>query len=215
MSRISPLNRQDVPELERFLSATEKRMGFVPNSQLVMAHKPKLLQAFSQLGQAVHDPANKTPRQLRMLVAHMASKSAGCQYCVAHTGESAHNANVEDQKIAAVGQYATSPFFNEAERAALRFAQRAAAVPNAVTDEDFATLRKHYSDEEIVELVSVIAYFGFLNRWNDTLATELESSPLNFAECALSNTGWSAGKHSPQERTQEAAAGNAVPRFAP
>ncbi len=102
MSRINPINRQDVPELEPFLSATEKRMGFVPNSQLVMAHKPRLLQAFSQLGQAVHDPANKTPRQLRMLVAHMASKSAGCQYCVAHTGESAHNANVEDQKIAAV-----------------------------------------------------------------------------------------------------------------
>jgi uncharacterized peroxidase-related enzyme len=181
-------------------------MGFVPNSQLVMAYKPRLLQAFSQLGQAVHDPANKTPRQLRTLVAHMASKSAGCQYCVAHTGESAHNANVEDQKIAAVGQYETSPFFNEAERVALLFAHRAAAVPNAVTDEDFAALRKHYGDEEIVELVSVIAYFGFLNRWNDTLATELESSPLNFAECALSNAGWSAGKHSPHERAQATAA---------
>jgi hypothetical protein len=75
-----------------------------------------------------------------------------------------------------------------------------------------ATLRKHYGDEEIVELVvvGVIAYFGFLNRWNDTLATELESSPLNFAQCVLSSTGWSAGKHSPQERSQEAAAGNLV-----
>jgi uncharacterized peroxidase-related enzyme len=206
MPRINPLNRNDVPELEPFLSATEKRMSFVPNSQLVMAYKPRLLQAFSQLGQAVHDPANKTPRQLRTLVAHMASKSARCQYCVAHTGESAHNANVEDQKIAAVGQYETSPFFNDAERVALRFAQRAAAVPNAVTDKDFAALRKHYGDEEIVELVSVIAYFGFLNLWNDTLATELESSPLNFAECALSNAGWSAGKHSPHERAQVTAA---------
>src|SRR5260370_19211543 len=100
MSRIKLLKRQDIPELEPFLSATEKRMGFVPNSQLIMAYKPKLLQAFTQLGQAVHDPGNKTPRQLRMLVAHMASKSAGCQYFVAHTGESAHNAYVEDPKIA-------------------------------------------------------------------------------------------------------------------
>jgi alkylhydroperoxidase family enzyme len=73
-----------------------------------------------------------------MLVAHMASMLAGCQYCVAHTGESAHNASVEDQTIAAVGQYETSPFFNEAERAALHFDQRAAAVPNAVTDEGHA-----------------------------------------------------------------------------
>ncbi len=212
MSRIKLLKRQDIPELEPFLSATEKRMGFVPNSQLIMAYKPKLLQAFTQLGQAVHDPANKTPRQLRMLVAHMASKSAGCQYCVAHTGESAHNVNVEDQKIAAIGQYDVSPLFNEAERAALRFAQRAAVVPNAVTEEDFAALRKHYSDEEIVEFVSVIAYFGFLNRWNDTLETELESSPLNFAQYTLSDSGWSAGKHATQERVQEAAVGKDGPR---
>ncbi len=50
MSRIKPLKRQDVPELEPFLSVTEKRMGFVPNSHLIMAYKPKLLHAFSQLG---------------------------------------------------------------------------------------------------------------------------------------------------------------------
>jgi len=202
MSRIEPLKRQDVSELEPFLSATEKRMGFVPNSQLIMAYKPKLLQAFSQLGQAVHDPANRTSPQLRTLVGHMASKSAGCQYCVAHTGESAHRASVDDGKIAAVAEFETSALFSEAERAALRFARNAAAVPNAVTDEDFAALRTHYSDEEIVELMGVIAYFGFLNRWNDTLATELEPSPLNFAQCALFSTGWAPGKHSKQ--TQEA-----------
>ena len=198
MSRIKPLKRQDVPELEPFLAATEKRMGFVPNSQLTMAYKPKLLQAFSQLGQAVHDPANRTPPQLRTLVAHMASKSAGCQYCVAHTGESAHRVNVDDLKIAAIGAFETSPFFTEAERAALRFARHAAAVPNSETDRAFATLQTYYCDEEIVELVSVIAYFGFLNRWNDTLATELEASPLGFAQCTLAASGWSPGKHSNQ-----------------
>jgi len=196
MPRINPLQRQNVPELEPVLAATENRMGFVPNSQLTMAYKPKLLQAFGQLSQAVHDSANKTTAQLRTLVGHMASRSAGCQYCAAHTAESAHRANVDDMKIAAVREYETSPLFQDGERAALRFAQRAAAVPNAVTDEDFAVLRKHYSDEEIVELTAVIAFYGFLNRWNDTLATELESSPLNFAQCTLSATGWSAGKHS-------------------
>ena len=67
MSRVNLLNRRDVPELEPVLAAAENRMGFVPNSQLVMVYKPKLLQAFTQLGQAVHNPANKTSRQLRML----------------------------------------------------------------------------------------------------------------------------------------------------
>jgi uncharacterized peroxidase-related enzyme len=195
MSRVPPLKRETVPELEPFFAQTEKRMGFLPNSQLIMARKPKLLQGFAQLGQAVNDPANKTSRALRTMVAHMASKSAGCQYCVAHTGESAHHANVEDAKIAAIWEYETSPLFSEAERAALRFAQCAAAVPNAVSEEDMRTLRKYYGDEEIVELVGVIAYFGFLNRWNDTLATELEPSPMGFAQRALSPTGWEPGKH--------------------
>jgi uncharacterized peroxidase-related enzyme len=198
MPRIKSMNRKDVPELEPFFSITEKRMGFLPNSQLIMAYKPKLLQAFTLLSQAVHDPENRTSRQLRALVANVASRSAGCQYCVAHTAESAHNASVEDKKISAIAQFETSPLFTEAERVALRFAKRAAALPNAATDEDFAALRQHYSDHEIVEIVSVISYFGFLNRWNDTFATELESSPLEFAESVLSGTGWSPDKHSPR-----------------
>ena len=205
MARIKPINRKDVPELEPFFSATEKRMGFLPNSQLIMAYKPKLVQAFAQLSQAAHDPANKTSRQLRALVANIASKSAGCQYCVAHTAESAHKASIEDKKISAIEQFETSPLFTEAERAALRFAKRAAAVPNAVTNEDFAALRAYFSDEEIVEIVGVIAYFGFLNRWNDTFATELEASPLDFAESVLSGTGWSPGKHNPASRSHESA----------
>jgi hypothetical protein len=37
----------------------------------------------------------------------------------------------------------------------------------------------------------VIALFGFLNRWNDTLATPLEDEPIEY----LSRGGWQAGKH--------------------
>jgi len=46
-----------------------------------------------------------------------------------------------------------------------------------------------------VEIIAVIAFYGFLNRWNDSLATELETSPLSFAQCTLAASGWSAGKH--------------------
>ena len=57
--------------------------------------------------------------------------------------------------------------------ATLDFAVAAASVPNAVTDDMFVVLRKHWTEEQIVEIVGVIALFGFLNRWNDTLATPL------------------------------------------
>ena len=64
-----------------------------------------------------------------------------------------------------------------------------------MTDALFARLREHWSEGEVVELLGVVAMFGFLNRWNDTMATPLEAAPLAVAEKALGSQGWSAGKH--------------------
>jgi hypothetical protein len=46
-----------------------------------------------------------------------------------------------------------------------------------------------------VEIVGVIAMFGFLNRWNDTLATPLEDEPVATAEKYLASNGWCVAKH--------------------
>jgi alkylhydroperoxidase family enzyme len=102
---------------------------------------------------------------------------------------------VEDKKLAAVWEYQTSPLYSAAERATLDFAIAAASVPNAVTDEMFAELRHHWSEEQIIEIVGVIALFGFLNRWNDTMATPLEDEPIEVGEKYLARGGWGIGKH--------------------
>jgi alkylhydroperoxidase family enzyme len=94
-----------------------------------------------------------------------------------------------------VWSYETSELFSDAERAALRLAHHAALVPNQATDEDFAELRRHFDDGEIVEIVAMIALFGFLNRWNDTMATELEEHPFALASEVLGGVGWDPGKH--------------------
>jgi hypothetical protein len=68
-------------------------------------------------------------------------------------------------------------------------------VPNAVTDAMFAELRKYWTEEQIVEIVGVISLFGFLNRWNDTLATPLEDEPIEVGQRYLASGGWQIGKH--------------------
>ena len=78
-------------------------------------------------------------------------------------------------------EFETSPLFNDAERAVLRVAWHGALQPNAVTDEDIEALTTHFSDREIVEIVAVLSLYGFLNRWNGTLNTELEAQPAAFA----------------------------------
>lgn len=193
--RVAPLPPEHTPELKEQFEAARKRMGFIPNSQLVMQRSPKMLKAYAQLSAAIWDPDGKVDLATKRLVSYVASRSAGCQYCMAHTAEGAAHGGVDQQKLDAVWDYQTSPLFNAAERAALDVAVGAACVPNAVTDEMFIELQKHWSDDQIVEIVGVISMFGFLNRWNDTFATPLEDSPLEFGKTHLSKHGWDVGKH--------------------
>jgi uncharacterized peroxidase-related enzyme len=193
--RLAPLPPETTPELKDQFEATQKRMGFVPNSMLIMQRDPNLTRAFTQMSAALWAPNSKVDLKLKRLVSHVASRSAGCRYCMAHTAEGAAKLGVEQDKLDQVWSYQTSPLFTPAERAALDVAVAAGCVPNAVTDEMFVELRKHWSDDQVVEIVAVIAMFGFLNRWNDTFATPLEDAPLHFGETHLTSQGWDAGKH--------------------
>ena len=79
----------------------------------------------------------------------------------------------------------------------LRLARDASVVPNEVTPRHFDELRRHWDDGQIVEIMSVIGLFGFLNRWNDTMSTELEPEPFAFAVRTIGVHGWEPGKHRP------------------
>ena len=114
---------------------------------------------------------------------------------MAHTAGGSLRFGIDDKKLAAVWEYRTSPLYTEAERVALDFAIAAASQPNAVTDELFAKLKQHWTEAQIVEIVGTIALFGFLNRWNDTLATPLEEEPIEIGEKYLAAHGWRVGKH--------------------
>lgn len=196
MTRIGPLKREHAKELKIVFEIAEAVMGFVPNSMLIMARDPDLLAAFAQLSAIVIVRPGQIDPGLKALLMYMVSQSAGCQYCVAHTANLAASLAIPARKVQEVLRYETSTEFNEAERAALRFAQAAGQVPNSVSDAHFAELRRHFDEDEIFEMVAVIAFLGFLNRWNDTLATSLEPLPREFAERHLAATGWTLGKHS-------------------
>jgi uncharacterized peroxidase-related enzyme len=170
--------------------------GFIPNAMLIMQHRPKILRAFIQMAAAVSDPeTSEVDAGFQRLIALVASRAAGCQYCMSHNAAIAHGAGVGDAKLDAVWEYRTSPLYTEAERIALDVALAAGGVPNDVTDEMFAKLREHWNDGQIVEIVAMIALFGFLNRWNDTFATPIEGGALAVGEKYLAPHGWDAGRH--------------------
>ena len=83
-----------------------------------------------------------------------------------------------------------------AERAALDLAVAASSIPNAVDEEISENVRKYWDEGEIVEIMGVIALFGYLNRWNDSMATTIESGAIHSGEKYLAEEGqWNGGKH--------------------
>lgn len=192
--RLKPLGPD--PGLADVFSLFDCIGSIVPNAILIMQRRPKLVRAYMQMMAAVSDPeTSEVDPAFKRLIAHVASRAAGCRYCMSHTAGLARGSGIDDAKLNGVWEYATSPLYSGAERIALDVALAAGGVPNGVDDEMFAKLREHWSDGQIVEIVAMIALFGFLNRWNDTLATPIEDEALAVGEKYLGPHGWEAGRH--------------------
>jgi uncharacterized peroxidase-related enzyme len=195
MANIEPLRREDHPELEELFALYDETLSFVPNSLFTMARRPEILRAFSELITQIWRTGT-LPQPLKPLIAIVSSVAAGCRYCQAHEAVDAKMRGVPDEKISAIWDFERSPLYDDAERAVLRFARDASLVPNEVTPASFEGLRRYWDDGQIVEILAVVGLFGFLNRWNDSMATDLETVPLAFASRRFGER-WDPGKHGP------------------
>jgi uncharacterized peroxidase-related enzyme len=192
--RLEFAEKRLIADAQEALASTKEMLGFVPNSLLIMAHRPDLVRAFAGLSREVFLGA-ELGRELLNLIAHMASSAAGCTYCQAHTASKIADGGRVSEKLERLWEFEQSSLFSDAEHAALRLARDGALLPNAATDAHFDDLKQFYSERQIVDIVAVISLFGFLNRWNDTLATPLENEPLKLGEQLLAGRGWKVGKH--------------------
>ena len=186
---IGDTDRKSLEEFEELFKLVESFMGYLPNAHLTMSERPELLKAFSGLAGAVFQ-SDGLDAGTKQLIALASSLSAGCKYCQAHTSHGAERAGIEEKKIADILNYSESEQFSESEKAVLDLAFAAGKVPNSSNQKHFDNLIKYYSKKEIVDIVSVISLFGFLNRWNDTLGTALEDVPENFVNDKLKPLGW-------------------------
>ena len=194
MPHVEPLARSELAEFEPVFAMIEDVMGFVPNSLLTLGRSPEILRAFGGLSSAVLGSSRIRP-DLRQLVAFVASTAAGCRYCQAHTLHGAERLGVSEEKLRAAFEFETNAHFSEEERVALRLARDASILPNATTSAHFDALRRFFDEREIVDLVAIISLFGWLNRWNDTMATALEEPAIAFGNRNLARAGWEVGKH--------------------
>lgn len=195
MPLIDPLPEDHDPDLTDLIQFFRGPLGTVPNSVLTMQRRPKIARAFTELNKAVMENHGRVTAEQKRLIGFIASQAAGCRYCEAHTILAAERFGSTPERLAEIWEYRTSARFTAAEKAAFDFALAAASVPNAVTPEIAAELKAHWTDDETVEILGVIALFGFLNRWNDSMGTTLEPIGISAGERNLASRGWARGKH--------------------
>ena len=178
--------------------------GYHDRQNFEMENWPELRESMNNIFKLVF-PTREVSGELKQFVFTAASLASGCLHCQSHGSYHLHRIGVSDEKIQAMWTYQDSDLFTEAERAALDLAFAAGVAPNAVEPENFEELRKHFTDTQIIEILAVIAVGGFLNRWNDTIATVTDQESVDWASEVLAQVGWDAGKHTGKKKEQRKA----------
>jgi len=192
---VYPLDRNATKEAAEMADFYDETLGFTPNSLFTMMHRPRIANAFMEMNKAVMENKGRVTSSLKRELAYLSSMTTGCRYCEAHAIRAAERYGSPQDRLNHIWEYKTYSAFSDAERAVFDLTIAASSVPNAVSDEISENMRKHWEGGEIVEILGVIALFGYLNRWNDSMGTKLEEPAAADGVKYLQKQGWSRGKH--------------------
>ena len=172
MSRISRLDRSEVaPDIVDLYDKVFAQRGNVPNMFRVMAHRPEIFSTIEAHFAAVLNTGT-VPTRLKELIIVRTSQVNQTPYCLASHTTLARKLGWTDEQLASLPEWSQRDDFSPAEKAAIRLAETVTRDAHSLSDEQFAELRTHYSEGEIVELLCAIGLFNYFNRFNDALRME-------------------------------------------
>jgi AhpD family alkylhydroperoxidase len=106
----------------------------------------------------------KIEKKLAELIKLRTSQLNGCGYCVNLHSQDARKAGETEQRVFAISAWWETPFFTEAERAALKLAEEITKIQEAGLREDtFQNAKKYFSETEIAQLIFITTV---TNSWN-------------------------------------------------
>jgi uncharacterized peroxidase-related enzyme len=165
MARISLIEREQAsPEV---LDIYDKTLRGKPgNAQKALAHRPELLKNFLSFYASV---GRSLDRKLYELIYLRVSLINGCHYCAQH-----HVASSKRVGLTAEDRAALKSRYADKEKAALVYVEKLTRTPHEIADNDFAELKKHFSDPEIVDIHLLAGLANLTNRFTDPLGLEIE-----------------------------------------
>jgi alkylhydroperoxidase family enzyme len=134
----------------------------------VWAHQPKMMRGMGKFQQAVRN-ADGVDERIKNLVELKGAQMIGCEFCVDLGSQICRNSGLADDELLALPRYRHSDLFSDREKAALDYAVGVMRTPVEVSDELFAEMQTHFTDEQIVELTALLTVVN-LDRFNAAFA---------------------------------------------
>jgi uncharacterized peroxidase-related enzyme len=183
MPRISRLNRSEVsPELRVIYDRFLHDRGNVPYFFRTVAHRPEIMQTMAAYMNAVLTTGT-LPTKLKELVVVRTSQLNCTAYCLASHTAISLKLGWTPEHLEALKDWRTSSLFSDAEKEAIHLAEVMTLNSLEYTDEEMASLRRFYSEGEVVELLAAIGLFNDFNRFNNML--KMEPTAQELAEAGL------------------------------
>jgi uncharacterized peroxidase-related enzyme len=114
------------------------------------------------------------PGRTKELVALMVGWLNACEYCTCVHEDVARTLGVDEETLTQLGDFATSPRFSDAERAALAATVALTREPRALPPAVWEALRANYDEGEIVEILAVIGANNYVSRVSNSLGLRYE-----------------------------------------
>ena len=150
-------------EAKEVFEKFEKDGGKVPEWVKVMAHNPKVVKEFTELFKVVMKEGYIDPL-LRWKIAYTVSQTLKCPFCVDVTEKMLKSLGAGDEVIEKVKK---KEGLEEEEKQVLELVEKVTETAQCDTGL-FEKLKEKFSEAELVEIVSIIGLFNYINRFNNT-----------------------------------------------
>ena len=171
MPRIKPVAPEAATgKTKELYDGLQKKMGKVINIFQIMGNSPAVLNAYLQFSGALAE--SSLDARLREQIALATGQTNSSDYCVAAHSTIGKTVGLSDQDLLNARQYRSD---DARTLAALRFARRVVENRARVSDAEVEALRgAGFNDQEIVEIIGVIALNMFTNYFNHIAGTEID-----------------------------------------
>lgn len=178
--RIAPRSEQAYPwYLKPFFWNQRRKYGTTLDAALLWARSPRLFLGVATLYGMIDRRSSPIPPALRSLITVRVSQLNGCAFCVDLNSATLIKRGASMDKVTALGHWRDSTLFDKRERSALDYAEAVTLSGPGVTDSQFDALRRHFTDDAIIELTGLIAFQNLSSKFNAALGVP----PQGF--CAL------------------------------